>query len=110
MTADKPTLAPEPRPASTTSDKDPGSQPSQRTRGWFAQLWSVMAMPILAIVLALIVGAIVIILTSVLEPGASIDLGLPLRAYQALWQGSLGSETGRITTLVQAAPLILAGL
>jgi|SRR4051794_29308106 len=67
-------------------------------------------MPILAIFLALIVGAIVIVLTSVLEPGASMDLGLPLRAYQALWQGSLGSENGRITTLVQAAPLILAGL
>ncbi len=67
-------------------------------------------MPLLAIVLALIVGAVVIVLTSALEPGASMDFGLPLRAYQALWQGSLGSDTGRVTTLWQAAPLMLAGL
>jgi simple sugar transport system permease protein len=69
-----------------------------------------MAMPLLAIVLALIVGAIVMIVTSGLGPNGTFDLTLPIRAYQALWQGSLGSENGRVTTLVQAAPLILAGL
>jgi general nucleoside transport system permease protein len=69
-----------------------------------------MAMPLLAIVLALLVGAVVIILTSALKPGVGFDWGLPLRAYKALWDGSVGSPNGRVTTLVQAAPLMLAGL
>lgn len=74
------------------------------------QIWSQLALPALAILLALIAGAVVIILTSALEPGKPMDLGLPLRAYGALLEGSLGSENGRVSTLVQAAPLILAGL
>lgn len=74
------------------------------------QIWANLAMPVLAIALALIAGAVVIILTSALEPGKPMDFGLPLRAYGALLNGSLGSENGRTSTLVQAAPLILAGL
>jgi ABC-type uncharacterized transport system permease subunit len=73
-------------------------------------VWATLALPLLAIVLALIAGAVVIILTSALEPGKPMDFGLPLRAYGALLEGSLGSENGRTSTLVQAAPLILAGL
>ncbi len=75
-----------------------------------SQIWSQLALPVLAIGLALLAGAVVIILTSALQPGQSMDFGLPLRAYGALLQGSLGSENGRTSTLVQAAPLILAGL
>jgi simple sugar transport system permease protein len=74
------------------------------------QIWANLALPVLAIALALIAGAVVIILTSALEPGKPMDFGLPLRAYGALLDGSLGSENGRVSTLVQAAPLILAGL
>ncbi|HTO84988.1 MAG TPA: ABC transporter permease, partial [Methylomirabilota bacterium] len=81
-----------------------------RARSLLGLAWSVLAMPILAIVLALIVGAVVIVLTSSLGKGHTIDLGLPLRAYQALIGGSLGSDDGRVTTLVEAAPLIFAGL
>lgn len=75
-----------------------------------SQIWSQLALPLLAIVLALVAGAVVIILTSALSPGKPMDFGLPLRAYGALLEGSLGSENGRVSTLVQAAPLILAGL
>lgn len=108
---DKATGAPTPPPASPTNKEgDPQSMRPSRARSALAQTWAVMAMPLLAIVLALVVGAIVIVVTSALKPGASFDLGLPLRAYQALFQGSLGSENGRVTTLVQAAPLMLAGL
>jgi len=111
MTADQPASAPLAPPASTTS-KPTNTPPgwSRRVRGFLARTWSALAMPLLAIVLGLIVGAVVIILTSSLAPGATFDLTLPFRAYQALWDGSLGSETGRVTTLVQSAPLILAGL
>jgi len=111
---DKPSVAPVPSPATPMSAPSKPAKPpvgwSGKARSLLWQAWSVMAMPLLAILLALIVGAIVIVLTSALKPGATFDLGLPLRAYQALWDGSLGSENGRVTTLVQAAPLILAGL
>jgi len=111
MTADKPTLAPEPKPASSSGKQgDSETGLARGARSLAAQLWAALAMPLLAIVLALIVGAIVIIITSGLGTNATIDFGLPFRAYQALWQGSLGSETGRVSTLVQSAPLILAGL
>ncbi|CAN5753097.1 ABC transporter permease [soil metagenome] len=72
--------------------------------------WSTLALPLVAIVLALVAGAVVIILTSALRPGSEIDPGLPLRAYGALFQGSLGSENARVSTLVQATPLLLAAL
>ena len=74
------------------------------------RVWATMALPLLSIVLALVVGAVVIILSSALEPGKPIDFGLPLRAYGALFGGSLGGENGRVSTLVQAAPLLLAAL
>ena len=43
-----------------------------------------------------VVGAIVIILTSSLAPGSTFDIGLPLRAYQALFDGAIGNENGRV--------------
>jgi simple sugar transport system permease protein len=112
MTADKPTIAPPTPPASQTNNEgDPvGQRSPPRRRSLAGEAWSVLAMPLLSIVLALVVGAVVIILTSSLAPGKSFDLGLPLRAYKALFEGSLASPDGRVTTLVEAAPLILAGL
>jgi len=112
MTADKPTLAAEPRPASPNNKEGESHEQRAPSRGRtiIGNIWSALAMPLLAIVLALGVGAIVIVLSSALAPGKSFDLGLPLRAYQALWEGSIGSADGRVTILVQAAPLILAGL
>jgi simple sugar transport system permease protein len=75
------------------------------------EAWGQLALPILAILLSLVAGAVFMILTSPLIPGKSgFDLALPLTAYAALWNGSIGSETGRVSTLVQAAPLILAAL
>ncbi len=106
---DKPTSAPEPPPVSPTNTQG-GRGATNMARSIAGQAWSVLAMPVLAIFLALIVGAVVIVLTSSLAPGAKFDLGLPLRAYEALLNGSLGSADGRVTTLVEAAPLILAGL
>ena len=96
--------------------------------------WDVLAVPVVSIILALLVGAVVILATSILVPGTKLDaalLGLPLRAYGALFCGSAGSPLptfhllivtgplvgcsggrwdGFIETFVQATPLILAGL
>ncbi len=62
-----------------------------------------------AIVLALLVGAVIIIVTSPLAVG-EFDPMLPITTYSALIQGSLGSVNGWVDTLVAAAPLILVGL
>jgi general nucleoside transport system permease protein len=64
--------------------------------------------PLLAIVLALVLGAVIVILSSPLIFG--LDLTLPLVAYKALVEGSFGSLNAVVDTIVNAAPLILAGL
>ena len=66
-------------------------------------------MPLGAILLALIVGAIVLIASSPLVTG-HVDVLLPLRTYLALVQGSVLSFDGLIDTAVNATPLILVGL
>jgi len=55
---------------------------------------------ILAVVVALLIGAVVIVI-------AGHD---PWEAYRALAEGALGSRRGRAESLVYAAPLILGGL
>ncbi|HUF05969.1 MAG TPA: ABC transporter permease [Candidatus Binatia bacterium] len=66
-------------------------------------------LPATAIGLALVVGAIIMIASSPLVRG-SINPMLPITAYGALIAGSLGSFNAIVSTLVQATPLILAGL
>lgn len=61
---------------------------------------SKLVMPILAIVLALIIGALVIWLMGI----------SPWMAYKSLLKGSLGSTNSIAETLVKSAPLIFTGL
>jgi simple sugar transport system permease protein len=68
-----------------------------------------LVLPAAALVLALITGAIFIAVSSPLVEDR-FDWGLPLQAYGALISGSLLSPSGWIDTLVNATPLILAGL
>ena len=63
-------------------------------------MWRSVSVPITAIVLALLIGAI-ILMTS----GAN-----PLEAYTALYKGAFGSSTAIGRTLEKATPLILGGL
>ncbi len=74
-----------------------------------ARLRTLLAVPAGAIVLALLVGAVVIIVTSPLAVGY-FDPLLPLKTYAALIQGSIGSINAIVDTLVASAPLILVGL
>ena len=64
--------------------------------------------PAAAILLALLVGAVFIMLSSPLVRG--FDPLLPLTAYSALVAGSVGSFNAIVNTLVQATPLVLTGL
>ncbi len=108
---DKPTAPPTPPPASPTNiTGNPRDAWLSRVRSFGDRIWSTMALPLLSIVLALVVGAVVIIMSSALEPGKPLDFGLPLRAYSALFDGSLGGENGRVSMFVQAAPLLLSAL
>jgi general nucleoside transport system permease protein len=70
---------------------------------------SVLTVPALAIVLALVVGAIIMILSSPLVSG-HLDPLLPLDAYAALLTGAFGSFNALVQTVVSSTPLILAGL
>ncbi len=64
--------------------------------------------PIFAVVLALIAGAIIILLTS---PGSFTDrFGAILTAFQDLYIGSFGNPQTFSATLVRVGPLILTGL
>ncbi|HEX7472166.1 MAG TPA: ABC transporter permease [Candidatus Limnocylindrales bacterium] len=73
------------------------------------------AVPVLAVVLAFIVGSVLILVTSLATVG-HIDLGLPLSAYLALLEGAgittdpSAAVNGLVNTMVQAAPLVLGGL
>jgi simple sugar transport system permease protein len=80
-----------------------------RLRRAAGRIWRVASIPLLAIVLAFIVAAVVIVISSVLT-STGLDLFLPLGAYGSLLAGAFGSGTGISNTLVAAAPLILGGL
>lgn len=73
-----------------------------------ARIRDLTLIPILAIVLALVLGAIIMIASSPLLNGFS--LVLPFQAYYALAEGAFSSFTNIVTTIVNATPLILAGL
>lgn len=86
------------------------SPPDEPTRGSLGRrVLRAVLLPAVAIALALVVGAVIMIASSPLVRG-SINLALPLTAYGALLSGSLGSFNAVVSTLVQATPLILAGL
>jgi len=81
------------------------------SRLWRAagRIWRVASIPLLAIILAFIVAAVVIVVSSVFT-STGFDVFLPLGAYGSLLAGAFGSGTGISNTLVAAAPLILGGL
>jgi general nucleoside transport system permease protein len=67
-----------------------------------------VAVPIVAVLGALLVGAVIISLSSLAT--GSLDLGLPFRAYADLFQGAFGSLRGILFTIVSATPLVLGGM
>ncbi len=89
----------------------PGPVPTQRSAA--SRLWSLIALPLVSIVLALIVGAGVILASELVIPGQTFDPLLPLKAYGALLDGAIGippNLNAIVSTLVSTAPLILGGL
>lgn len=90
-------------PRASVPTEPPRAQPL-----WIRVL-RVTLLPATAILLALLVGAVIMIASSPLVRGG-LNLALPLTAYGALVAGSVGSINAIVNTLVQATPLVLAGL
>lgn len=82
---------------------------STESVGRLARWLNLAVLPAAAILLALIVGAVIMILSSPLVRGG-FNLTLPLTAYGALVAGSFGSFNAIVSTMTAATPLILAGL
>jgi len=82
----------------------------QRLRRLAAGIWAAIALPFISIVLALLVGAIVILASQVVVPDREFDVTLPLTAYAALFEGAIGGLDPIVNTLRAATPLILGGL
>jgi len=106
---EEPTLAEEFAKMGDAPPPKTGQQPSLRRR-----IWSVAAVPIASVLLALVVGAVLITLSSVVITG-SFSATLWLEAYAALLEGGLGigsaNPTNALTnTITNSAPLLLAGL
>ncbi|HVU65793.1 MAG TPA: ABC transporter permease [Ktedonobacteraceae bacterium] len=75
---------------------------------WVRKYAAKLGRPIFAVVLAVIIGAIVIVFTSPGSPGDR--LATVVSAYSALWTGSFGSLASLSNTLVKVTPLTLASL
>jgi ABC-type uncharacterized transport system permease subunit len=81
-----------------------------KVRAAVGRIWSVVALPVIAILLSLVVGSVIIIVSQLLVSGGELDLLLPIKAYAALIQGAVGSETAIINTIAISTPLALGGL
>ncbi len=81
-----------------------------RWRRIVGAILDLVMLPAVAILLALIVGAIVILASELLLTGRPFDPTLPLTAYRALIEGAIGSPEALVNTMVAATPLVLGGL
>ena len=69
-----------------------------------------LLIPALALLSALIVGAIVMAFFGDTSGTFAEQLARPLRAYEALFEGAFGSGRGLSTTVRKTVPLLLTGL
>lgn len=69
-------------------------------RSVLVRIWRSVSVPIFAVILAMLIGAIILAVS-----GAN-----PLQAYAALFQGSFGDMVALGRTLEKATPLVLSGL
>ncbi len=88
----------------------PARNPRRGRRSAASRIWSVTAVPITVVVLAVLLGAAIVLVSELLVPGKKFDWGLPLVAYGALLEGSLGNPDAIISTMVNSTPLVFGGL
>ena len=81
-------------------DDQEKQETNQTATSWLGSVWRVIAVPLAAVLLALVIGAILLAIS-----GAD-----PLKAYSALLEGSFGNMKAFGRTLSKATPLIFSGL
>lgn len=67
---------------------------------WLRRFWRGASAPIASVILALLIGAIILIISD----------ASPIAAYSALFDGSFGSSQALARTLEKATPLVFSGL
>ncbi len=67
---------------------------------WLKRTWRSISVPLVAVILALLIGAVLLALS-----GAN-----PIEAYAALWEGAFGSPQAIQRTLEKSTPLLFSGL
>ncbi len=87
-----------------------GQGAGARLRSLAGRAWSLTALPLIAILLALIVGSVLILASELLITNRPFDPTLPLTAYRWLFEGALGTPDAIVESLVFTTPLLLAGL
>ncbi|MFN2144170.1 MAG: ABC transporter permease, partial [Anaerolineales bacterium] len=65
-----------------------------------ARLWYGIRLPLISVILAMLIGAIILLVS-----GAN-----PITAYQALFKGAFGNMSALGRTLEKATPLLFSGL
>ena len=80
-----------------------------RARRGLRATWSVVALPLAAVALALVIAALIVLASSIFVTGR-FDPTLPVRGYAALFRGAFGGVNGLVNTVVSATPLVLGGL
>lgn len=82
------------------SDEQNGATTEKQERSLLARIWSPISVPVGAVILSTLIGAVIL-----LSSGAN-----PIEAYLALLQGSFGSLAALGRTLEKATPLVFSGL
>ena len=88
----------------------PAPEVRRPRRSAAARIWMVAAVPVTVVVLAVLLGAAIVLVSELLVPGKAFDWGLPLVAYGALVEGAFGSSDAVVSTLVNSTPLVFGGL
>jgi simple sugar transport system permease protein len=73
------------------------------------RVWEAAAIPVAAIILGVIVGGLIIFISSPVVVG-HLDPALPFVAYAALLEGAFGSVDKVIHAFILTAPIVLTGL
>lgn len=104
-------------PAAATDIANRPAGGGARPPGRLTRAWRSSAVPLLSIVLALLVGAVLMIASTPFT-GKGFQPDIPIRAYGALLEGAFGTPAlwakgnfnGLSNMLIQSAPLMLGGL
>jgi ABC-type uncharacterized transport system permease subunit len=83
-----------------STEQTPQESSPRSLGSWLVDLWRSVSVPIAAVLLAALIGAIILLVS-----GAN-----PIQAYAALIEGSFGSSQAFARTLEKATPLIFSGL